>query len=220
MSSIRKTSEQTTIRPLATGECSIVGEVIADSHTNYPAFTHLFPNQEQRSRVLQRLMTGVARDAQLFGEIYAQSEGSACSARRCGCLPAGSHGPTWRKLKAGAIFLPLLWHTRPSTSRFFALGANAEKAAPAEPHWNLQVLGIRREAQGQGLGSRLLQPALPRADQDGIPCYLETADPANLDFYQRFGFELDRQHQLVPHGPPHYSMRRPPQAKSRSQGEG
>lgn len=123
---------------------------------------------------------------------------------------------TWnwgrRSPSCPTVFLPLLWQTRGSTSDFFALGANSDKATPPEPHWYLQVLGIRREAQGQGLGSRLLRPVLARADRDGLPCYLETADPANLAFYARFGFELARRVQLIPDGPPHYSMRRPPQS--------
>jgi GNAT superfamily N-acetyltransferase len=219
VSSIRKTGEQTTIRPLAPSEFRIVGEVIAASHSDYPAFSHLFPNPEQRSRVLRGLMTGVARDAYAFGEVHVAVRVQRVLAAAVWLPPGTFPWTTWRKLKAGATFLPLLWQTPRSTSEFFALGANAEKAAPAEPHWNLQVLGIRREAQGQGLGSRLLQSVLFRVDQDGIPCFLETADAANLDFYERFGFECDRQHRLIPNGPPHYSMRRPPQTNSRSRGE-
>jgi ribosomal protein S18 acetylase RimI-like enzyme len=201
--------EETTIRPLAADEVPMIGDVIADSHADYPAFTHLFPDPAQRRRVLRRLMTGAARDASAFGAVTVAVQGE----RMLGAavwLPPDFPWTAWRKLKASTTFLPLLWQTRGATSDFFALGANAEEAAPAEPHWNLQVLGIRREAQGQGLGSQLLQPVLSLADRDVVPCHLETADPANLGFYERLGFELDRRHQLIPNGPPHYSMRRQP----------
>ena len=200
------------IRPLIRNEAAIVGNVVADSHADYPAFTHLFPDPAQRKRVLRTLMTGAARDATTAGEVQVAAQGE----RMLGAvvwLSSGSFPWTpWRKLKASATFLPLFWQARGSTSDFFALGANAEKVAPTEPHWNLQVLGIRRTAQGQGLGSRLLQPVLAQADRDCLLCYLETADPANLGFYERFGFEFDRRHQLIPDGPPHYSMRRPPRS--------
>jgi ribosomal protein S18 acetylase RimI-like enzyme len=199
-----------TIRPLIRREAPIVGEVVADSHDDYPAFTHLFPDPAQRRRVLRTLITGAARDASAVGEVQVAVQGE----RMLGAavwLPPGSFPWTpWRKLKASATFLPLFWQTRGSTSDFLALGGNAERAAPTDPHWNLQVLGIRTMAQGQGLGSRLLQPVLARADREGLLCYLETADPANLGFYERFGFEFDRRHQLIPDGPPHYSMLRPP----------
>jgi ribosomal protein S18 acetylase RimI-like enzyme len=32
--------------------------------------------------------------------------------------------------------------------------------APSDPHWNLETLGIVPEAQGRGLGTRLLVPGL------------------------------------------------------------
>jgi GNAT superfamily N-acetyltransferase len=211
MSSSQIRIEEATIRTLAAGEAAIVGDAIADSHADYPSFAYLFPDRKQRRRVLQRLMTGVARDASAFGEVQVAVQGERMLGAAVWLPPGSFPWTTWRKLMASAVFLPLLWETRPSTSAFFALGANAERTAPAEPHWNLQVLGIRQEAQGKGLGSRLLRPVLSRADQDGAFCYLETADPANLDFYSRFGFQFDRQHQLIHDGPPHYSMRRPTQ---------
>lgn len=31
----------------------------------------------------------------------------------------------------------------------------------------------------------------------------------NLAFYERFGFALERELQLIPDGPPHWAMRRP-----------
>lgn len=215
MSSSPVRLEETTIRTLSRGEAALVGDVVADSHADYPAFTYLFPDRLQRRRVLQRLMTGVARDAYPFGEVHVAVQDERMLGVAVWLPPGRFPWTPWRKLKASSTFLPLLWQTPPSTSEFFALGANAEEAAPSEPHWNLQVLGIRRKAQGQGLGGRLLQPVLAQADLEGVLCYLETADPDNLDFYQRFGFEFDRRHQLIPDGPPHYSMRRPPQSHSR-----
>jgi ribosomal protein S18 acetylase RimI-like enzyme len=40
--------------------------------------------------------------------------------------------------------------------------------APSDPHWNLETLGIVPEAQGRGLGTRLLVPGLARADRDAL----------------------------------------------------
>ena len=44
--------------------------------------------------------------------------------------------------------------------------------------------------RGRGLGRALLQPVLDRADADGVPCYLETAQPTNVTFYERLGFRV------------------------------
>jgi len=83
-----------------------------------------------------------------------------------------------------------------------------EHAHPAEPHWYLAVLGVRREARGPGLGSALLTPGLARADVEGLPCYLESSNPRNVSLYERHGFEVTAEHWL-PDGPVLTYMWRP-----------
>ncbi len=51
------------------------------------------------------------------------------------------------------------------------------------------VVGVAPEARGQGLARALLEPMMNRADASGLPCYLETAQPDNVDFYEYFGFK-------------------------------
>jgi GNAT superfamily N-acetyltransferase len=93
---------------------------------------------------------------------------------------------------------------------FTGLGANTERFHPVYPHWNLETLGIRREAQGRGIGARLIAPGLARADHAGQPCYLTTAKRANVGFYERFGFVVAHKAlPLVPGGPTHWGMQRP-----------
>jgi ribosomal protein S18 acetylase RimI-like enzyme len=64
-----------------------------------------------------------------------------------------------------------------------------KREAPG-PHWYLWALGVEPGHQGQGIGSRLIQPVLARADKDGVPCYLETQTEGNVAFYQKQGFEV------------------------------
>ncbi len=71
------------------------------------------------------------------------------------------------------------------------------------------MLGVRPDAQRRGLGSKLIEPVLRRADRDGVACYLETSDRANVAYYERFGFKVvDDALALVPNGPTHVAMRR------------
>ncbi len=60
----------------------------------------------------------------------------------------------------------------------------------AGPHWYLLNLAVRPELHGRGLGSALLQHGLNRARQQGCPCFLETANPRNVPFYQKHGLSL------------------------------
>ncbi|MEC7119810.1 MAG: GNAT family N-acetyltransferase [Pseudomonadota bacterium] len=61
---------------------------------------------------------------------------------------------------------------------------------PRTPHYYLQVLGADPAQQGKGWSHPLMHVVLDQADQQQMPCYLETATPSNLSLYRRFGFEI------------------------------
>lgn len=117
-----------------------------------------------------------------------------------------------RKLKAMPHLLRVLAAYPGRFPIFMRYGANAERSHPPGRHLYLVVAGVRPEAQRQGLGSRLIAQGLAIADEHGLPARLETADRANVPYYERFGFELTHDPlSLVPGGPTHVAMRRPAQ---------
>jgi len=61
---------------------------------------------------------------------------------------------------------------------------------PQEACWYLPLIGVDPSHQGRGLGARLMQHALNCCDEDGLPAYLESSNPANISLYERFGFEV------------------------------
>ncbi len=67
------------------------------------------------------------------------------------------------------------------------------EAIVADDAWYLSIIAVAPEAQGQGLGRRLLAPTLAEADAAGAVCYLETFNPRNLTFYERLGFAIRAQ---------------------------
>ncbi len=94
-----------------------------------------------------------------------------------------------------------------------AASVDAELGAAKRPvgrHLYLGVLGTSPSHQGQGLASRVLQPVFDQADASRVECFLETSLPANVEFYQRLGFE-SVDHHLVAEGGPHaWAMVRQP----------
>jgi ribosomal protein S18 acetylase RimI-like enzyme len=54
--------------------------------------------------------------------------------------------------------------------------------------WYLSIVAVAPQAQGRGLGARLLAPTLAEADAAAAVCYLETFNPGSLHFYHRLGF--------------------------------
>ena len=126
-----------------------------------------------------------------------------------GFRPARFRGrPSARRgQRQGSCRCSLLTHRPSAPSCATAPTPNALIPASVIGIW--RVLGVRPGSQREGLGTRLIQPVLDRADADGDPCFLETSDRANVPYYERFGFSvIDDDLHLVPNGPSHVAMRR------------
>jgi GNAT superfamily N-acetyltransferase len=54
--------------------------------------------------------------------------------------------------------------------------------------WYLSIIAVAPQAQGRGLGARLLAPTLAEADATGAVSYLETFNEKSQRFYERCGF--------------------------------
>ena len=76
-----------------------------------------------------------------------------------------------------------------------------EKRHPREEHWYLEVLGTRPDRQGEGLGSALIRHGLERAEQDGLPAYLESSKESNVAVLRPPRVRGDRHHRDAPRRP-------------------
>lgn len=65
-----------------------------------------------------------------------------------------------------------------------------ERRDPSEPHVHLGPLGVTPELQGRGIGSQMLAAYRERLDLAGDAGYLETDKSENVRLYERFGFEV------------------------------
>jgi ribosomal protein S18 acetylase RimI-like enzyme len=86
-----------------------------------------------------------------------------------------------------------------------------DKIHPKEPHYYLEYLGVEPEQQGKALGSTILRHLTRKADEEHVGCYLENANPRNLSFYQRFGFQTISKKEII--GIPSWFMWRSPDHK-------
>jgi GNAT superfamily N-acetyltransferase len=70
-----------------------------------------------------------------------------------------------------------------------------------EPHYYLSLLGTHPAHRGRGAGMALLADNLARVDEEGMPAYLESSNPANDHRYARLGFKPIGQFALPGDGP-------------------
>lgn len=80
------------------------------------------------------------------------------------------------------------------------------KNDPREPHVHLGPIGVAPDAQGRGIGQRLMERYCGAIDLTGDTGYLETDRPANVGFYERFGFAVTKEVDVL--GVPNFLMTR------------
>lgn len=179
------------------------------SHATYPAFRHIFPDPAARTRALRAFFTATAADALRYGAVDAITLDNELLGVAVWLPPGRFPWDFARKLRSTPRMLRIALAAPRSFATFTKLGANAEHHHPRDSHWNLEALGVKTSAQGCGLGTRLMQPGLERADNHRLPCYLTTSRAENVPFYERFGFYVENEKlPLVPNGPTHWGMRR------------
>ncbi len=176
-----------------------------------PFFVHLCPPHLLRSRGLSLFWRSQAAGYGPFAETY------------------GARGEDGRLLGAAIWIKPESYPLPASTQLRQSLGAvraliprpralidgtryltALDKVHPHEPLWYLALLVADPAVQRSGIGTALQVPVLARADEEGLPSYLETQNPANLAYYGRFGYETVEELSPVPAGPPLWTMRRQP----------
>ena len=122
----------------------------------------------------------------------------------CGALPPGrcQLGPG-KQLR----LMPRMLSTGPLASLRAARWLDAwAKRDPEGRHWHLGPIAVDAHLQGMGVGSKLMEVFCARVDAAGEDTYLETDKPANVRFYERFGFEVVGEQEVL--GVPNWFMLR------------
>ncbi|WNV74274.1 N-acetyltransferase [Geodermatophilus sp. DSM 44513] len=197
------------VRPLHQSEVAAATAVLSASHADYPAFRHLWPDPAVRRRALLPFLRASLADAAALGGSSIAGDGDGALAVAVWLPPGAFPWSAARKARAAPALLRTAMAAPRSFPAFARLSAAAEHSHPGDPHWYLQALGVHPRAQRQGWGQRVLRPGLEQADATGLPCYVETSDPANQEFYRRLGFDvITPRLEHLPGGPPYTGLRR------------
>ena len=195
--------------PLAAHLQKPASEVMGRAFLNDPLWKYLVPDDARRAQVVPLSMGILVRYSFLYGEIYTTSmlDGVAC------WLTPGETTPAFGRMVLIGIRNATLEIGLTGIRRYFAVenycGAVHKHAAP-HMHWYLWGLGVEPSRQGQGIGGMLFQPVLARADNDGLPCYLETMNERNVPFYEKHGFKIVSDAEVPRHGLRVWAMLREP----------
>lgn len=203
------------IRLLIRKDIAAATEVLARSLLVEPGYIAIIPDAHKRLRMLSAMFTGMIQHSVRADAAWgAFHDGSLIGVAQWlppGFLPM----PRLDSLRMIPSLVRMLTISFESTRHLRAEDRASERYFPAEPVWYLQGLGVAPQAQGLGIGSKLILPVLDAADAQCESCFLETGTERNVRFYERSGFTiLEPAAQLVPVGPTHWTMIRRPQRQA------
>ena len=186
-----------------------LAEIAASAYENYPLHNWLTKGKydaEASRLIMQISLRTMTEDA----VIYADSEEMNGFAV---WLPFGFTGSkTLPFLFNGG--LKLILHSGPGiigrllTYENYAM--NLKKEFTDNYDWYLYNLSVKKDAQGKGIGGKLLRPMLQFCDDERMVAYLETNKDSNVAYYQHHKFELMKEEEIPTTPVMHYAMVRHP----------
>jgi len=194
------------VQPFVTSQRAEVEAVLARAFWPDPLFGHFSRNLVVEHTMLPKVFSAFMSDAVPFDTSWVVMAADRVMGAAVWVPPEGMPRSKKREALMQARMARILLTGRNRRSGLALLDA-VDKVHPHDPHWYLMLLGTDPLVQGKGAGGLLLQPALDRADAEGLPCYLETQKERNLAFYGRFGFHEENKLE-VPGAPPVWTMRR------------
>lgn len=192
------------VRKATPADAELLADTLAEAFADDPLLSWLFPDA-RRVTLQRRYFLTVARAHNLrHDESYLADGGAAM------WLPPGVKADALPALTWAGLLWRLWWAfgfagMRRARAASEVLAANH----PAEPHFYLHAIGVRKSRQGQGIGSALIRHVTPRCDAERKVAYLENSNPKNTPLYERHGFRIVGEW-TAPGGPPLLFMRREP----------
>ena len=169
-------------------EIEEVLDVVSRGMRDNPQHVAAFGEDPQtRRRLFRRLISAAFSTRDLSHTLVARREDGVIVGV-CGMLPPGECAPD---LRQQLRLLPTLLSLGPRVAGRLRRWLGAwQRHDPGERHWHLGPLSVDAHLQGEGVGSCMMQVFCTRMDAAGEDAYLETDKPINVRFYERFGFEV------------------------------
>lgn len=201
------------IRDLKVDERSLAVEVLARGMRDNPLHVAAFGDDpERRRRALIRMFTAMFRVFGAQQPMCALDTGTLVAVT--GVLPEGTCQPTaLQRLR----MLPTIFAMGPRpalrVTKWLDVWARHD---PDRPHSHLGPLAVDAHLQRRGIGARLLGEHTARLDSADQASYLETDKQENVTFYERHGYVVVGQADVI--GVANWFMLREPQGHAQAPG--
>lgn len=198
------------VRPATRADVKALSVTLGRAFFDDPVMRWLLPDADARRRKLHRLFASLTRHHHLARggvEVAPHRDADGIGGAALWDPPGEWQSTRAEELRAmPGLFLAF----GRSLQRGLAVEELMKKAHPEEPHWYLAIIGSDPAVRGKGFGNALMRSRLDRCDAEHAPAYLESSNPDNVPYYQRFGFEITGEITLPDDGPSLIPMWRAP----------
>src|SRR4051794_16072269 len=197
------------VRRAVAADVDASADVLADAFQDDPGWVAIEPDAERRAGLLRPFFrTFVAASLAEDGDIVVSGNPVAGVASWFG---PDRHGPSPEALGAHGFGDFMALAGEEATGRLLATVGELERQHAEltdAPHLRLEFFGVTPTSQRTGIGTALIEHGHRRADEMGLPCYLETFTVPNVRFYEARGYRLESQFEVAG-GIPVYALIRP-----------
>ncbi|WP_082974115.1 GNAT family N-acetyltransferase [Mycobacterium sp. E740] len=184
-----------------------MSRVLARAFYRDPVMTWMLPDDAARERRLERMFATMIRHHFLRTEGAEIARGTSIGAAALWDPPGRWKHTRLQELRMMPAFIRAFGRNGRRGQQAMEL---MKKHHPEEPHWYLGVIGSDPTVRGTGFGQALMRSRLDRCDAEYAPAYLESSNPDNIPYYQRFGFGVTGEITLPDGGPSLWPMWRDP----------
>ena len=193
------------VRALVPSDVDATADLLARAMQDNPINVAVYGDDEaRRERATRRLFTTLLRTMTNQTPVVALDGDTLVGA--AGIAPPGTCQPTGsQRLR----FVPGVLAAGPRTAARLTQWLNAWAARDLrEPHSHFGPFAVERRLHGRGIGTQILHQYCRQVDELGLVAYLETDKAVNVTLYQRHGFDIVAEEDVL--GVRCWYMRRPP----------
>jgi GNAT superfamily N-acetyltransferase len=201
---------------LSSGQVEDAGRILAQAFLDEKMFSYLLcDDRDKRLRATVPVFGALVRAHLPYGGVHSAMLGDKLVAVAVRLPP--EHNPLRGRenlrfnLRIMPAMLRLLTRCRGARHLIRIIGEFDRIKPQDKPYWYMIAIGVEPEYQGQGIGTRLTQETLDRADAAGVGCYFETAGERTKAIYLKRGFSVLEEIEPMPGGPMVWTMWREPQ---------
>lgn len=177
------------LRPIQSEEIPRLAISMSKAFFNDPMMEYLLTDENSRQKATIWMFETLGAYCRKWGGVFTDETLSGGSVW---LSPGNTTMPPLRILLAGMWQMPFKFGLR-GFMRFNKLDAMASKVhkkhMPGD-HWYLLGLGTDPDQQGTGIGTAAIEIGAAKAQEAGLPVYLETMAESNVPYYEKRDFKV------------------------------